>query len=561
MRIPFFESGRGQWLVVLVGCFFYFFLHLGVQEVGLMESRNFVAAREMAGGGSWLLPTMNGELRLAKPPLPTWSVAGMMRLINYPRQDQLFWLRLPAAMMSTLLILYFWGLLRELTRSSPGEAEEPGRTAWLGALVLASSLLMITVGRDAQWDIFSHSFLIGSLWLMARASRTADRGMLWGAAGLLLGLSILSKGPVALYGVWLPFLICFYQPRLWGAAGRLRQEWSGLLLLVIVALVVGVSWPLYVWQHVAPTALSVARTEVSSWQGRHVQPFWYYFNFPVFTGVWTLVALASLAVPYARPRAGKYVPYALGFVWLLVAFVLLSAVPEKKERYMLPLLFPLVMLLTGLLRAWETAAQQQRLTRADNRILWAWAVILSLVGLGLAAAMAVVRLPGFEFATFRFWVVLLLAVVLSYSIFKGSGKHQAPGPIRLVLASFILMAAGIAILMPAYPLWENRKAEAGLRHMADIQRDARWKRYAWRSLSEIQIKQVWAAGKSVPLWNKQEQALPAAPFLLFTPAPTFSNTELGVNASRLEVQPVDSFYLGRDRKSGQWYVQLVKRKE
>jgi 4-amino-4-deoxy-L-arabinose transferase-like glycosyltransferase len=557
MRIPFFQSWRGQLLMVLVACFFYFFLHLGVQEVGLMESRNFVAAREMAGGGSWLLPTMNGELRLAKPPLPTWAVAGMMRLIDYPQQDQLFWLRLPAAIMSTLLVLFFWGLLRELTRACPGEAEEPGRTAWLGALVLASSLLMITVGRDAQWDIFSHSFMMGSLWLLARASRTADRGLLWGAAGLLLGLSILSKGPVALYGVWLPFLICYYQPRLWGAAGRLRQEWSGLLFLVLVALVVGAAWPWYVWQHVAPTALTVARTEVSSWQGRHVQPFWYYFNFPVFTGVWALVALVALAVPYARRRADRYVPYALGFVWLLVSFVLLSAVPEKKERYMLPLIFPLVMLLTGLLRAWETAAQEQGLTRTDNRLLWAWAIMVTLVGVGLVGAMAVIGLPGFGFGTPRFWSVLVLGCLLSYSIFKGMGTQQSPRPLRLVLASFVLMAAGMAILMPAYPLWENRKADAGLRRMADIRHDARWKPYPWRSLSEIQIKQVWAAGKSIPLLNGQEQALPQTPFLLFSSAPV-SEKEIGLKTEMFDVQVVDSFFLGKDRKSGQWYVELVK---
>lgn len=557
MRIPFFQSGRGQLLVVLVACFFYFFLHLGVQEVGLMESRNFVAAREMAAGGSWLLPTMNGELRLAKPPLPTWAVAGMMRLIDYPQQDQLYWLRLPAAVMSTLLVLFFWGLLRELTRPRPGEAEEPGRTAWLGALVLASSLLMITVGRDAQWDIFSHSFMMGSLWLLARASRTADRGLLWCASGLLLGLSIISKGPVALYGVWLPFLICYYQPRLWGAAGRLRQERSGLLFLVLVALVVGAAWPWYVWQHVAPTALTVARTEVSSWQGRHVQPFWYYVNFPVFTGVWALVALAALAVPYARRRAGRYVPYALGFVWMLVSFVLLSAVPEKKERYMLPLIFPLVMLLTGLLRAWESAAQEQSLTRSDIRLLWAWAIIVSQVGVGLAGAMAVIGLPGFEFGTPRFWAVLVLGCLLSYGLFKGVSINQSPRPHRLMVASFVLMAAGMAILMPAYPLWENRKADAGLRRMANIRRDARWKPYPWRSLSEIQIKQVWASGKSIPLWNEQERAKPEIPFLLFSPAPV-SREELGFNADVLDVQVVDSFYLGKDRKSGQWYVELVK---
>ncbi|WP_303311537.1 glycosyltransferase family 39 protein [Hymenobacter sp. BT730] len=555
MRIPFFESGPGRLVAVLLVCFFCFFLHLGVQEVGLMESRNFVAAREMAGGGSWLLPSMNGELRLAKPPLPTWAVAGMMRVIGFPQQEQLFWLRLPAAVMSTLLVLFFWGLLWELTRGRPGEAEEPGRTAWLGALVLASSLLMVTVGRDAQWDIFSHGFMVGSLWLMVRAGSKADKGGLWALSGLLLGLSMLSKGPVALYGIWLPFLICYYQPRLWGESGRLRQEWRGLLLSVLVALTVGASWPWYIWQHVAAAALTVAQTEVSSWQGRHVQPFWYYFNFPVFTGVWAMVALVSLAVPYARRRATAYVPYLLGLVWLLVSVILLSVVPEKKERYMLPLMFPLVMLLTGLLRAWEIAARQQKLTQTDNRVLWAWGILLTLAGVALPAAMAVGGLPGFGMGSARFWAALLLGGLLAFGILRQTGHGKAPRPLRLILASIVLMAAGLAILMPAYPLWENRKAEAGLRRMTDVRREARWQHYAWRSLSEIQIKQVWAAGKSIPLLTHQNS--PEMPFLLFSPAPVTKDA-LGEKGRNFQFQLVDSFFLGRNRKSEQWFVTLVK---
>lgn len=31
----------------------------------------------MANDGHWMVPTMNGELRLEKPPLPTW-VAGIV---------------------------------------------------------------------------------------------------------------------------------------------------------------------------------------------------------------------------------------------------------------------------------------------------------------------------------------------------------------------------------------------------------------------------------------------------------------------------------------------------
>lgn len=52
-------------------------------------------------GGSWLMPTMNGALRLTTPPLPTWAVAVILSLVG--PTDNLALLRLPAALMSTLL--------------------------------------------------------------------------------------------------------------------------------------------------------------------------------------------------------------------------------------------------------------------------------------------------------------------------------------------------------------------------------------------------------------------------------------------------------------------------
>lgn len=41
----------------------------------IMESRNIITAREMVYDGHWMVPTMNGDLRLEKPPLPTWLTA------------------------------------------------------------------------------------------------------------------------------------------------------------------------------------------------------------------------------------------------------------------------------------------------------------------------------------------------------------------------------------------------------------------------------------------------------------------------------------------------------
>ena len=62
-------------LILLIVCYFSFFIHNQVIYADIMESRNLVTAREIVTEGNWLVPTMNGVLRLEKPPLPTWVAA------------------------------------------------------------------------------------------------------------------------------------------------------------------------------------------------------------------------------------------------------------------------------------------------------------------------------------------------------------------------------------------------------------------------------------------------------------------------------------------------------
>lgn len=64
---------RYMWIITL--CIAAFFVNNGALQTDIMESRNIVTAREMVSDGNWLVPTMNGELRLEKPPLPTWVAA------------------------------------------------------------------------------------------------------------------------------------------------------------------------------------------------------------------------------------------------------------------------------------------------------------------------------------------------------------------------------------------------------------------------------------------------------------------------------------------------------
>ena len=95
-----------NWKVVFIVilCSITFFVNNRVVVPDIMESRNIVTAREMVYDGNWIVPTMNGDLRLEKPPLPTWITA-IAEIIS---PDSLALQRGMAGIAATMLVLFFF---------------------------------------------------------------------------------------------------------------------------------------------------------------------------------------------------------------------------------------------------------------------------------------------------------------------------------------------------------------------------------------------------------------------------------------------------------------------
>ena len=88
-----------RWVLLCLVCLTTFFVDNSVLVPDIMESGNIVTAREMVYDGNWIAPTMNGELRLEKPPLPTWLTA----VVEMIAPDNLGWQRGVAAVSYTHL--------------------------------------------------------------------------------------------------------------------------------------------------------------------------------------------------------------------------------------------------------------------------------------------------------------------------------------------------------------------------------------------------------------------------------------------------------------------------
>jgi 4-amino-4-deoxy-L-arabinose transferase-like glycosyltransferase len=302
--------------------------NLNVIDVSIMEARNFITAREMVNDGNWLLTTMNGEPRYQKPPLPTWltAISGMVFGLK-----STFALRLPAILFIMLIGIYIFKISKIAT--------EDIALSTRNAFIALTSFYIIGIIIEAPWDIFTHGFMcvaIYHLFLVFKKEKNYWKHTL--LAGCFLGLSFLCKGPVSMYALMLPFLLAYgftfkYK--------HVKTKALSFLSIFILAFVIGGWWYLYVRFQDPETFNAITNKETSNWSSYNIRPFYYYWSFFVQSGLWTIPAFISLLYPYLKSRVSHLKAYQFSLLWTLFAVILLSIIPEKKSRYLMPVLIPL----------------------------------------------------------------------------------------------------------------------------------------------------------------------------------------------------------------------------
>ncbi len=320
---------RNYLLLLLLICAAIFFVNLNSLPVNIMEARNFITAREMLNDGHWLLTTINGEPRYQKPPLPTWLTAFSAAIFGI---KSVWALRLPAAIMTIFLVLFSYKLAKKLTSEK--------LYAFISSLTMATSFYIVASARDGQWDIYTHGFMAICIYLLylffTKETHKYRNALL---AGLFFGCSFLSKGPVSLYALLLPFLLAFgivYKYR------NFKSRWLPLLAFLAVAFVVSSWWHWYTLTF-DPAAAEITKKETTNWISYEIKPFYYYWSFFTQSGVWTIPAFIALLYPYLKNRVFNKKAYLLTFLWTMLSVILLSLIPEKKSRYLLPVLIPMAL--------------------------------------------------------------------------------------------------------------------------------------------------------------------------------------------------------------------------
>lgn len=346
------------WLLLLfVGAFF---VNNHVMEADIMEARNLITAREMVEYDNWLTPTLNGGLRIEKPPLPTW-IAGLIELVS---PDNLPLQRVATGLMGIMLVSFMIMLVVAITRNR--------RVGVLAAIVAITCYSVILQSRTATWDIYCHAFMMAAIYFIYQgmyADRYRDassslRRRWFVGAGIMMGLSFLSKGPVSFYALLLPFLIsCGINYR-----NSFRGKKRDILLMIVIALTIGSWWYLHTVIFHPDMAQEVYSKESGAWLNHNVRPWYYYWRYFLETDVWTIMAIAVMAVPVWKKRMRRKKAYLMVVTWTILSLLLLSFMPEKKTRYLLPMLLPLSMTIGMVLAHISYNIKTDKLCRVLHRI-------------------------------------------------------------------------------------------------------------------------------------------------------------------------------------------------
>ena len=286
------------------------------------EARYALLARNMLETGDWLIPRLDGEVHMEKSPLFMWAIAAL----SLPGRAVT---ELTATLPSALSAIGGVGATLLLGRRMFGP-----RVGLLAAFCLATTFGYYWHARLALADMMMTCFIVAgalAFWtgIDGGQARRGPLALFWAC----LGLGLSAKGPAGLMPI-LPFTAFLVAERGWRGLRDLKPIMGAAILALVTA----------------PWALAFALQGDES----YVQ--------------------SVLVGDYWAPLLA---------VWVLAYVIVITLLPHKRDRYLLPVLPALALMVGWLWDAWAARVTPRTLS------IYGW-----ICG-GLALALAIAILPPF----------------------------------------------------------------------------------------------------------------------------------------------------------------------
>jgi len=441
------------WLLALL------LLFIAGQRHGLWgndEPREAEIAREMSASGDWVVPRLNGQAFLEKPPLTHWGAALVFRAVGEPSEA---WCRVPSA---------FWGLIGALA------------TAWLGGMLagrtagLLAALILATCG---EWLYIAHHLLVDvplaacvvltlALFWYGYGSGVGQKRLGYLGCAIAAGGAFMAKGMV---GVIIPgsaIIVFLAWRREWREIARLIAPWN-----VAACVAVPLSWLGALWVREGTGALRVFVWDnqvlrfISSTADHAHAPWYYVLILPEVLLPW-VIFLPPAALRLFRPSGEKSITDS-GRQYLMaviaVPFIVLSIASGKRHLYLLPLLPGFAIMIA----AWI----------AESRSAWRarWESLWQRIGLSLFAV-----LPAGSWGAAWYYAIVQRSGVLVASIGTAASVLAAcaavayalrtrGGRLAEILIALIILAYGAVLSPSLWAVTEKGKGYADFEGMLDKQ--------------------------------------------------------------------------------------------
>ena len=396
-------------IILLFLSIFAFFPNLWVRNVDLMEARNFITAREMVLDNHWLITTLNGNLRFEKPPLPTWFTAFIMKLTGNLTDDWV--LRIPAALMGVLLVFLVYYFVKTMTKNP--------FHGFITAFVTMTTFMLIKTSNENNWDIYTYVFAMGviTFWTLGMKYHQSKHFII---AGIFFAMSILSKGPVGIYGLIIPFIISY--AFVYGL-NNFKENKKYILLSIVLGIVLAGIWPLYmIWEH-RDTFLQVMKKEKNTWSSRHVEGYLFYLDYFIYMGIWAVFSIIALKRKWSEKRVKNRKNFNFIFLWNVLIILFLSIIKMKKKRYGIPIYITSSMLVGSICDYYFHKAYYF-LDNSDKLLIKIQTILLWVVSIGVPLFLTVNKFWKNNISFTYILVIIMLFIPFYVFLYKGKEENN-----------------------------------------------------------------------------------------------------------------------------------------
>jgi 4-amino-4-deoxy-L-arabinose transferase-like glycosyltransferase len=363
-------------LVIVVPLF-----SLGISNHGLWtadEPRVAEIGREMLLTGNWAVPTLNQRPFLEEPPLYYGALALTFKAFGI--SDKVA--RIPSAFFALASILVVFFMANFLFGP---------RMALFSALILATSGEYFRIAHTVIVDSALTFFIVSSMGLFIvgyLSDNNRKKLLCYILMYVSCSLAFFTKGFIGIVIPGLGILAFLVADRNIKEIFKMRL-WLGSLIFLFMTL----PWFIALWHQGGTEHLDVFLIHnhlqrfipgsFSREASGHHHPFYYYLiEFPVGFLPWSLLLIPVVAYAFsktAKSHALREKGRLFAKCWFFAGIIFLSVASTKRTLYLMPIFAPIAMLTSVYI---ESTLMYQPLNRINKAFLWAFALVLAMIGIG-----------------------------------------------------------------------------------------------------------------------------------------------------------------------------------